>query len=221
MFASGCSPPHLSVTQLPSATEVQLPPIGTFTQLLLCACGRTRDGSPQPSDSFARPAPVGAKSWGTPAMCPHQALPRHLLHWLRLSLRTCEIIRKSRARAEKAGWQGAREGASPLRAVTERATPPDGLFCSRPKGCVSLACVAQAGQPTEGRQPAGGSPGDAKHRQPAAGIAAAFVPWPSQKSSATRLFPNYFTGSYSESRFSLRAPRPLREESLDPGFNSS
>ncbi|MCX6972586.1 MAG: hypothetical protein NTV93_20885, partial [Verrucomicrobia bacterium] len=46
--------------------------------------------------------------------------------------RTCEIIRKSRARVEKAGWQGAREGASPQRAVTERATPPDGLFCSRP-----------------------------------------------------------------------------------------
>jgi len=63
-------------------------------------------------------------------------------------LRTCEIIRKSRARAEKAGWQGAREGASPQRAVTERATPPDGLFCSRPRwgwgprlptwGCVSF-----------------------------------------------------------------------------------
>ena len=163
-----------------------------------------RDGSPQPSDSFARPAPVGAKSWGTSAMCPHllvtlvrrpksvgmarrsrpthspgprqsarnhggtpavrphQALPRHLLHWLRLSLRTCEIIRKSRARAEKAGWQGAREGASPLRAVTERATPPDGLFCSRPKGCVSfwlgLRCSGRAADRRETacrRQPGG------------------------------------------------------------------
>jgi hypothetical protein len=41
LFASGCFPPHLSVTQLPSATEIQLSPIGTFTQLLLCACGRT------------------------------------------------------------------------------------------------------------------------------------------------------------------------------------
>ncbi|MFZ4696194.1 MAG: MFS transporter, partial [Verrucomicrobiia bacterium] len=56
----------------------------------------------------------------------------------RIELRTCEIIRKSRARVEKAGWQGAREGASPQRAVTERATPPDGLFCSRPEGCVSF-----------------------------------------------------------------------------------
>ena len=44
LFASGCSPPHLSVMQLPSATEIQLSPIGTFTQLLLCACGRTSAG---------------------------------------------------------------------------------------------------------------------------------------------------------------------------------
>ena len=103
-------------------------------------------------------------------------------------LRTCEIIRKSRERAEKAGWQGAREGASPLRVdspasrrvspfglpcgslprglpaagcVTERATPPDGLFCSRPRwgwgprlptwGCVSfwlgLRCSGGAADP--------------------------------------------------------------------------
>jgi hypothetical protein len=46
--------------------------------------------------------------------------------------------RKRRTRARKAVWQGAREGASPQRAVTERATRPDGLSCSRPQGCVSF-----------------------------------------------------------------------------------
>jgi len=31
-----------------------------------------RDGSPQPSDFFARPAPVGAKKSVTPAVCPYR-----------------------------------------------------------------------------------------------------------------------------------------------------
>jgi hypothetical protein len=42
LFASSCSPPRLSTTQFLSATEVQLPPVGTFTLLLVCARGRTR-----------------------------------------------------------------------------------------------------------------------------------------------------------------------------------
>src|SRR6476620_4705497 len=59
-----------------------------------------------------------------------------------------------------------------------------------------LACVPRAGQPTEGRQPAEGSPqGDAKHRQHAAGIAAVLTPWPSQKSSSNAALCNFFTGS--------------------------
>jgi hypothetical protein len=41
LFASSCSPPRLSATQLLSATKGQLPPVGTFTQLLECARGRT------------------------------------------------------------------------------------------------------------------------------------------------------------------------------------
>ena len=79
-----------------------------------------------------------------------------------IALRTCEKIRKRRARARKAVWQGAREGASPQRAVTERATRPDGLSCSRPQGCVSfwlgLRCSGGTADRRETacrRQPAG------------------------------------------------------------------
>jgi hypothetical protein len=71
-------------------------------------------------------------------------------------LRTCEQLRKRRAIARKVVWQGAREGASPQRAVTERATRPDGLSCYRPRGCVSfwhdLRC---SGGTACRRQPAG------------------------------------------------------------------
>ncbi|MFO1499352.1 MAG: hypothetical protein U1G07_13315 [Verrucomicrobiota bacterium] len=35
---------------------------------------------------------------------------------------------------EKVGWQGASTGASPQRAVTVRATKPDGLFLENPLG---------------------------------------------------------------------------------------
>jgi hypothetical protein len=68
LFASGCSPPHLSVTQLPSATEVQLPPIGTSTQLLVRAHGRTgsrrsaRDGLCGLGSPSHR-TPKAAKEW--------------------------------------------------------------------------------------------------------------------------------------------------------------
>ncbi len=40
-FASGCSPPRLTATQLPSATELWLPPTRTFTVLLCRLHGRT------------------------------------------------------------------------------------------------------------------------------------------------------------------------------------
>ena len=40
-FASGCSPPRLMTTQLPSATELWHSPTGTFTLLMNCPCGRT------------------------------------------------------------------------------------------------------------------------------------------------------------------------------------
>ena len=40
-FASGCSPPHLTATQLPSATGPWLTPARTSTVLCVCACERT------------------------------------------------------------------------------------------------------------------------------------------------------------------------------------
>ena len=40
-FASGCSPPHLAVTQLPSATESWLTPTRTSTVLFARLHGRT------------------------------------------------------------------------------------------------------------------------------------------------------------------------------------
>ena len=47
LFASSCSPPRLSATQLLSATKGSAsPPVGTFTQLLECARGRTSGGVP-------------------------------------------------------------------------------------------------------------------------------------------------------------------------------
>jgi len=45
-FASSCSPPRLSATQLLSATKGQLPSTGTFTRLLERARGRTGSGIP-------------------------------------------------------------------------------------------------------------------------------------------------------------------------------
>ena len=41
LFASGCSPPHFAVTQLPSATALWHTPTGTFTLLMNCPRGRT------------------------------------------------------------------------------------------------------------------------------------------------------------------------------------
>ena len=40
-FTSGCSPPHLAATQLPSVTECQITPAGTFTLLIRCNYRRT------------------------------------------------------------------------------------------------------------------------------------------------------------------------------------
>jgi len=54
-FALGCSPPRLRTTQLPSATELWLPPTRTFTVLMRRPRGRThagRDGRhPDPKDA--------------------------------------------------------------------------------------------------------------------------------------------------------------------------
>src|SRR5271165_6421661 len=47
LFASGCSPPRLSATQLPSATDSQcFCPTGTSTPLLVRTLRRTRDVLP-------------------------------------------------------------------------------------------------------------------------------------------------------------------------------
>jgi len=43
-FASGCSPPRLTATQLPSATELWHPPTRTFTVLMWRPHGRTHAG---------------------------------------------------------------------------------------------------------------------------------------------------------------------------------
>jgi hypothetical protein len=43
-FASGCSPPRLAATQLPSATELWLSPARTFTVLMWRPHGRTHSG---------------------------------------------------------------------------------------------------------------------------------------------------------------------------------
>ena len=115
-----------------------------------------------PHRPAARLRPPGRRQWSRswPKVVP--VLPR--LHQEKglACLRTCEKIRKRRARARKAVWQGAREGASPQRAVTERATRPDGLSCSRPQGCVSfwlgLRCSGGTAERRETacrRQPAG------------------------------------------------------------------
>ena len=81
-------------------------------------------------------------------------------------LKPVKKIRKRRARARKAVWQGAREGTSPQRAVTERQRGQTAFLALAHRVACLLACVARAGQPSEGRQHAEGSPqGDAKHRQ--------------------------------------------------------
>jgi hypothetical protein len=88
--ASGCSPPHLSVTQLPSATEVQLPPVGTSTQRLARAHGRTRrrlqtaapperaDNGPGTAPRFtgSRHAPGGTAELFPESSPPRQSRPR-------------------------------------------------------------------------------------------------------------------------------------------------
>ena len=43
LFASGCSSPRLTTTQLPSATELWFPPTRTFTVLIRRPRGRTID----------------------------------------------------------------------------------------------------------------------------------------------------------------------------------
>src|SRR5580704_11325514 len=47
-FTSGCSPPHLTATQLPSITELRPAPAGTRTLLTRRPHGRTRVGFSPP-----------------------------------------------------------------------------------------------------------------------------------------------------------------------------
>ena len=63
---------------------------------------RGRDGSPQPSDFFARPVPVGAKKWVTPAVRPY---------------RVCMVgtARRSRPTSSLGPRQPARKNGSPRR----------------------------------------------------------------------------------------------------------
>ena len=80
-FASGCSPPRLTATRLPSATELWLPPTRTFTVLMWRPHGRTHArGSGHPDlfltvirksligvgNSFRRPRPPN-RACGSPA----------------------------------------------------------------------------------------------------------------------------------------------------------
>ena len=60
-FASGCSPPRLTATQLPSASELWLPPTRTFTVLMQRSHGRTHTGEsryPSPPCPGCRPSPA-------------------------------------------------------------------------------------------------------------------------------------------------------------------
>jgi hypothetical protein len=67
-FASGCSPPRLAATQLPSATELWLTPARTFTTLISRPHGRTSAGaSPAAAQSAAENAPFPP----IPELCRH------------------------------------------------------------------------------------------------------------------------------------------------------
>jgi len=69
-FASGCSPPHLTMTQLPSATESWLTPTRTCTVLCTRLHGRTGRAVPARSRGDC----VGAK-FGARAPLPQQHTP--------------------------------------------------------------------------------------------------------------------------------------------------
>src|SRR5271157_2393473 len=79
-FTSGCSPPRLAATQLPSVTECQNTPAGTFT--LLIRCNYRRTGS-RVSRRFLQQLPPGhggPRHWrfGPPAaQGPRARLPGH------------------------------------------------------------------------------------------------------------------------------------------------
>ncbi|MCE9587648.1 MAG: hypothetical protein K8R57_04975, partial [Verrucomicrobia bacterium] len=84
------------------------------------------------------------------------------------------------SREGKGYWMGRRLRARiPLRALTEQATPPDGVPCPRPKGWgafpLGLRWIRQG--------------------KPAAGIATALPPWPSWKIPSNATLPNFFTRS--------------------------
>ena len=55
-FASGCSPPRLAATQLPSATELWHTPARTFTVLMWRPRGRTHSRESGPVGAGFKPA---------------------------------------------------------------------------------------------------------------------------------------------------------------------
>ena len=105
-------------------------------------------------------------------------------------LRTCEKIRKRRTRAERRYGKAHARAHPPQRAVTERATRPDGLSCSRPQGCVSfgLTCVARADSRAKGDSLSKRPQGDAKHRQHRCGYCRRPHAWQAKNPAATRHF---------------------------------
>ena len=64
-FASGCSPPRLATTQLPSATEPWHTPTRTFTVLMRRPRGRTGSGAL----AATVPAPESSRRGGAPTWC--------------------------------------------------------------------------------------------------------------------------------------------------------
>src|SRR4029077_10794530 len=113
-------------------------------------------------------------------------------------LRTCEKIRKRRARVRKAVWQGAREGASPPADFNRAGNAARWPFLLSPIGLrVFLAWPALLGRDSRAK---GDSLPKARRAMQsigntAAGIAAALTPWPSQKSSSDAALCNFLTGS--------------------------
>jgi hypothetical protein len=119
-FAPGNPPPTSTLSEVPMQAAFEVPRLRPFS-------AKHADGSTPTSSIELSVNQPRAQGFVPTTIRSSEAAP-----FLRLPLKTCEKLRKRRTRARKAVWQGAREGASPQRAVTERATRPDGLSCSRP-----------------------------------------------------------------------------------------
>ena len=68
LFASSCSPPHFTMTQLLIATALWHTPTGTFTLLISCPRGRTitsLKGMVSVSQQFRAPETAITKQWLT------------------------------------------------------------------------------------------------------------------------------------------------------------